>query len=366
MRPHRLAILTLTALVAGCSTNDTITGPGSLGDNTAIVVTSDFTTGALSAIDVATRQVATNVASIHSDAAVRVYGGLVYVVNRFGQDNIQVIDPANSYATVRQFSTGNGSNPQDIEFASPIKAYITRYGSADLLIVDPRTGAERGTISLAGFADADGLPEMAGMALVGNLLFVACQRLTNFLPANPSVVVVISTFTDQVVDLDPLTPGVQGIALTGRDPFTDFVYDPASRELMIGCVGDFGVADGGIERIDTDNRVSRGYAITETALGGDVLDVAWNDAARSYAIVGDAAFNTLLMSWSAASGAVIDTVYAPGGFTLPDCEINSRGELYVCTNGVTAPGVRIYHVGPDTLLAGPLDTGLPPQKIAFR
>jgi hypothetical protein len=27
--------------------------------------------------------------------------------------------------------------------------------------------------------------------------------------------------------------------------------------------------------------------------------------------------------------------------------------------------VRIYHAGPDTLRAGPLDVGLPPRKIAF-
>ena len=365
MRLNRLAVLTLTTLVAGCST-DTFTGPNNLGDNTAIVVTSDFSTGALSAIDIATRQVATNVASVHSDASVRIYGGLIYVVNRFGQDNIQVIDPGVGYTTRRQFTTGNGSNPQDIAFASPLKAYVTRYGSADLLIVDPRNGAQRGTISLAAFADADGLPEMAQMAFVDPWLFVACQRLTNFQPVNSSVVVVVDTRNDQLVDKDLFTPGIQPIVLTGRNPITDFVYDPVTQELLIGCVGDFGVADGGIERIDAENLESVGYAITEAALGGDVLDVAWHDAARSYAIVGDASFNNLVMSWSATSGAAIDTVYAPGGFTLPDCEINSLGELYVCYAGLSSPGVRVYDVGPDTLLAGPLDTGLPPRKIAFR
>ena len=365
MRALRLAALTLTALVAGCS-SDTITGPRSLGDNTAIVVTSDFATGALSAIDVATHQVAANVASIHSDASVRVYGGLVYVVNRFGQDNIQVIDPANGYTTVRQFSIGNGSNPQDIAFASPVKAYVSRYGSADLLIVDPRNGAQRGTISLAAFADSDGVPEMAQMAFVEPWLFVACQRLTSFAATNPSVVVVIDTRNDQIVDKDLFTPGIQPITLTGRNPITDFVYDPASRELMIGCVGDFGIADGGIERIDAESLESLGYAITEGALGGDVLDVVWHEAGHSFAIVGDASFNNLLMSWSAVSGAAIDTVYAPGGFTLPDCEINSLGELYVGYSGMTAPGVRVYDAGPDTLITGPLDTGLPPRRIAFR
>jgi hypothetical protein len=358
--------LIIAGLLAGCSSRNTLTGPSVPGDYIAIVVTSDFATGGLSVIDVATRQVTPNVASVHSDATLRVFGGLVYVINRFGQDNIQVIDPEDGYSTRRQFSTGNGSNPQDIIVVAPTKAYVSRLGSADLLIVDPSTGDERGTISLAGFADADGLPEMSRMELVGPYLFVACQRLTNFAPANPSIVVVIDIRTDEVVDREPIVPGIQGITLAGRNPLTAFAYDPVAHELLIGCVGAYGVADGGIERIDAVNPRSLGFAITEAAIGGDVVDIAWSSATHSYAIVSDASFNNLLMSWNPATGAAIDTVYAPGGFNLPDCEVNVLGELYVCDNRLTSPGVRIYRTGADTLLAGPLGAGLPPNQIAFR
>jgi len=358
--------LTVAAFLVGCSSTDTLTGPAVVADRAAYVLTSDFSTGGLSVIDLATRDVSANVVSVHSDATLRVYGGLIYVINRFGQDNIQVIDPLAGYATRIQFSTGNGSNPQDIAFASPGKAYISRYGSPSVLIVDPRTGNERGTISLAPLADADGLPEMSRMALVGPWLFVACQRLTNFAPDNPGVVAVIDTRTDRLADQEPITPGIQGIALAGRNPFTDFVYDPGSRELWIGCVGAFGVADGGIERIDVTTLRSLGFAITEAAIGGDVLDIAWNGPAHSYAIVSDASFANRLVSWNATTGAVIGTVYAPGGPTLPDCEVNELGELFVCDNRLTAPGVRIFRAGADTLIAGPLGTGLPPNQIAFR
>jgi len=358
--------LVVATCIAGCSTTDTVLLPKLSGGYSAIVVTTDFSTGRLSVIDVATRQVAINVAPIHSDAALRVYGGLVYVVNRFGQDNIQIIDPAAGYVTRRQFSTGNGSNPQDIVVVSSTKAYVSRYGSDELLIVNPLNGLERGTISLAGFADSDGLPEMARMEIVGPYLFVACQRLTNFAAVNPSIVAVIDTRTDKLVDREPIVPGIQGITLTGRDPITAFAYDPVAHELLIGCVGDFGVADGGIERIDALNPQSLGYAITEAAIGGDVVDIAWNGATHSYAIVNDAAFNTLLMSWNPTTGAAIDTVYAPGGFSLPDCEVNALGELYVCDNRPLSPGVLVFRTIADTLLAGPFGTGLPPNQVAFR
>jgi hypothetical protein len=365
--PRRARVpLVVAALLAGCATKGSITAPFGLGSDQAFVVTSDFSTGGLSVIDLDTRKVGANVATVHADATLRVHDGLIYVVNRFGQDNIQIIDPARNFATLRQFSTGNGSNPQDIAFAGARRAYVSRYGSSAVLVVDRGSGRQLNAISLAAFADGDGLPEMARMALVGSYLFVACQRLTNFAAVNASVVVVIDVRTDAIVDVDPGTPGVQAITLTDRNPVTDLVYDAGSHTLLVGCAGSFGALDGGIERIDPVALKDLGVVISEATLGGDIGDIAWNGPGHSYAIVSDASFNASVVAWSAASGTTLGTVYAPGGFSLPDCEVNVRGELYVCDNRFTAPGVRVFRAGADTLLAGPLDTGLPPSQIAFR
>jgi hypothetical protein len=369
--PKRHAVVSLALVLAalgGCSTNHPAMNAPIIpaGHPRAYVITTDFATGALAAVDVATRDVSPNVAPIHSDATLRVYGGLIYVVNRFGADNIQVVDPANGYATVRQFSTGNGTNPQDIAFASASKAYVSRYNSSDLLIVDPRNGSTLGTISLAAFADADGIPDMSHMAIVRHYLFVALQRLTSFAASNPSMIAVIDIDTDKLVDTNPLIGGIQAITLTGRNPFTDFAYDALDDELLIGCAGTFGVPDGGIERIDPVHLASRGYAITESALGGDVNDIGWVGPAHSYAIVNDASFNASLVAWSEIGADTLRTVYAPGGYGLADCEANSNGELWVADNHVANPGIRIFRVGADTLIAGPLSTGLPPTQIAFQ
>jgi hypothetical protein len=361
-----LALLAVPLGLAGCSATGSITAPFNLGSEQAIVLTSDFSTGGVSVIDLTTRQVAANVATVHSDATLRMHDGLIYVINRFGQDNIQIIDPRKNYATLRQFSTGNGSNPQDIVFATSLKAYVSRYGSAELEVVDPRSGLQLRTVSLAAFADGDGLPEMSRMALVGPYLFVACQRLTNFVASNPSLVVVIDARTDAIVDVDPVTPGVQAIPLVGRNPVTELVYDATTHSLLVGCAGAYGVLDGGIERIDAVTLQNLGVVISETTLGGDIGDIAWNGPGHSYAIVSDPSFNASVVAWSATTGALLGPVYAPGGFSLPDCEVNARGELYVCDNRFAAPGVRVFRAGADTLLAGPLNTGLPPSQIAFQ
>lgn len=363
-----LAALALALGLSGCSGTGSIIAPFVGGTNHAYVITSDFATGGLSVIDLDTRQVTPNVATVHPDATLRIHNGLIYVLNRFGQDNIQIIDPGKNFATRRQYSTGNGSNPQDIVFVTALKGYISRYGSAEVLVVHPSSGVQLNTISLAAFADSDGLPEMAGMAMVWPYVFVACQRLTNFAASNPSMVVVIDARSDAIVDADATTPGVQAITLTGRNPISDFVYDSAGQSLLIGCAGAFGAMDGGIERIDPVTLQSLGFAITEATLGGDVLDIAWNDPDHSYAVVSDASFNASVVAWSANAGTLVGSgpVYAPGGFSVPDCAVNGRGELYICDNTFTAPGVRVFSAGPDTPLAGPLTTGLPPNQIAFR
>ena len=72
-------------------------------------MTSDYSvSGQVSTGDVlAPWSVDANLASVHSDAIAREHGGLVYIVNRLYQDNIQVLDPSQGFATVRQFSVGS-------------------------------------------------------------------------------------------------------------------------------------------------------------------------------------------------------------------------------------------------------------------
>jgi DNA-binding beta-propeller fold protein YncE len=354
------AVFALLALLA-------FAAPSRAAETRAFVTTTDFNVGRLRALDLDTRAVLAPSTSVHTDTRLRWFNGMLYVINRLGQDNIQVIDPA-TLGTTFQFSTGNGSNPADIAFVSSQKAYVTLYERADLAIVNPESGASLGSIPLGGFADADGIPEMDHMVRVGPYLFVAIQRLDrnhNFAPTDYSAIVVIDTRTDTVVDADPVEPGVQPIKLTGKNPVTPFAFDPASGKLLIGCVGAYGPLDGGIEWVDPVAMASAGWAITESALGGEISGLAWSKAGHSYAIISDASFNASLVTWSATTGSKLATLYAPGGFSLSDLAIDDRGELYVSNSSFTAPGMMVWSTTTDALLAGPIDTGLPPNQICF-
>jgi len=344
--------------------------PTSKATDFAFVITTNFQTGSASVIwfDGAYTTVK-NVNSVHSDAVARFHGGLIYVVNRFGADNIQILDPANGFATVRQFSVENGADPHDIAVVSGTKAYVTRYNKTDLWIVDPSSGMHTGSIDLSTFADADGVPEMDRLAVSGDYLFVSIQRLdrnNHFTPAGASLVAVVSVAADTLVDTDPAMSGIQPIMLTASNPFSDFETDPTTNDLLLACAGAFGLQDGGVDVVSVKNLASEGLLLTESAAGGDITDVEILSASLGYVVTTDANFSNVLLSFNPQMGIVSDTLYAPGAFVLQDVEPGPTGILLLADRTPTNPGIRIYDTTTGTETTSiPIDVGLPPFDITI-
>jgi len=363
MTPAAVLLAVVLVLSAGSSVQ--------AGSDFLFVTTTDYTTGSSSVIDLAPPLTATlNVASIHSDAVARYYDGYIYVINRFGADNIQILDPNNAFATVRQFSTGNLSNPQDVAFTAPDKMYVSRNNSNTLWIGNPQTGAQTGSIDLSAFADADGLCEMQYMFLVGDRLFVSIQRLDRnapwWPPVGTSYIAVIDTGTDTLVDVDPGTPGTQAIELAYANPFNEIQLDPLSGYLYVSCVGLSGLLDGGVELIDTATMSLAGTMLSESAAAGDVLDVEIVDGQVGYAIIQNTSFNTDLIMFNPSAGTKTQTVYSPGDYVLQDIDLGPTGELFLSDRTPLAPGIRVYDaLSGAEITSTPIDVGLPPFDITF-
>ena len=376
-RVRPLLALTLLALLvlAGCTSGgveDRTPGeqPPPLSGTNAFVVTTDFQTGSFAVFPVLQPDaIARNVERIHSDAVAREHDGLVYVVNRLGGDNIQAIDPAQGYATRWQCSVENGSNPHDIAFAAPNKAYVTRYERATILIVDPTTGPDcagfvRGTVDLSALADADGLPEMDQAVVIRGELFVTLQRLDRrnfFRPSAPSLIAVIDVATDAVVGT---------ITLTGTNPFAEtagLAPDPATGKLVLPEVGEFARADdGGVERIDPATRTAEGFFVTEADLGGNVTDVVTVDAHQAYAIVLDTSARSSVVRFDPSTRQVVKTLVRADEFLVDIARGPDGGTLYLTDRTLKRPGIRRFALADDTeIMPSPIDTGLPPFDVVF-
>ncbi len=333
-------------------------------------VTTDYSvSGSCAGIDVLPMwDVETALASVHSDAIARVHGGLVYVVNRLYADNIQVLDPLDGFSTVRQFSVGPGTNPKDIAFVSDTRAYVSRYETSWMLEVDPTTGAITDSIDLSVFADGDGLPEPATMAVVGDRLFVSIQRIDRdyyWLPVAPSWLAVIDTDTNTLVDVEPGTPGTQGIELTATNPYTDTLVGDDGTTLYVGESGAWNALDGGIEAIDITTLTALGFVTTESELGGNLEDFTLPSNGRAHAavsIMSPAESFCVAFDWD--TGELVETVWRPGEWSVPDVELHpGTGQLFVADRTYASPGVRVFDAATGSQLAGLLDVGLPPHDL---
>ena len=334
-----------------------------------LVVTTDWFTGSISTLPTSPPWSGENdLTPIHSDAVARVHNGLIYVVNRYGADNIQVIDPDSDFQIIREFSVGSGTNPHDIALVSSSRAFVSRYETNDLLMVNPQTGEVLDTISLAEFADEDELCEMHRLHIDDGFLYVQIQRLDRDLalwpPVPPSYLAVVDLATNELVDVDPLSPGMQGIELTGLNPIAPMQIDWNTGDLLVPEAGQYAeIDDGGIERVDLEQWVSNGMMITETELGGDLVDFALWSADKAYAVVSDAAYNTKLLSFDPTGGIPPEVLYNPGGYVLGDLLTHGSDYLFVVDRYYIDPGVRVYNAETGALVAGPLDTGLPPFEL---
>jgi len=335
----------------------------------AFVITSNFAAGSFATIDLdAPRTVSGSSPQrrVYRDAVVRTRDDLVYVINRRFGDNLQVLDPSNDFRTRLQCSTGNGTNPHDIAFAGDDKAYITLFEATTLLIVNPAPHPNcsdfvRGTIDLSAFADADGVPDMDLMAVVGDRLYVALERLDINtilrLPAGKGAIAVIDIGTDTVVDR---------IDLSGENPFSATKgLTVWNDKLYVAQAGRFNVMDGGIERIDLATHQAEGFFVTEADLGGDVTDFVLVSDRLAYAIVSRPGFSTALVGFDPMTRMVTRTVAQESGYTLFDIELNDRGELFLADRTRQRDGVGIYRAADGIPLADRIDVGVSPFEIVF-
>ena len=309
-----------------------------------------------------------DLATIPGDPAGRYHEGLVYIVGRGGANLIQIYDPEAGFALVREFSIGAGRNPQDIAFDSVGEAYVSCYDEAVLLRVDVTNGIVMDTYDTSQFADADGLPETAWMLARGSRLYIASQKLDRnnwYAPTGPGALLVFDMVSETWVDMDSELAGIQPIALTGADPYTRIEAVKSGTggwNLRVGCVGFYGLNDGGIEDVDPIAGVSLGYMVTEQELGGDISAFT-STGDDLHVLISDASFITSLRRFDPASGSV--TVLDTGnGFVHADLAWDGDFQLYLADRTVGAAGLRVFDsVSGTELTNGALDTGLPPFRI---
>jgi hypothetical protein len=216
-----------------------------------VAVNHEDGSGSLSVVDPVRLTALLDVAALGPQAVVRGAFGRVYAVSAF-DGTVRVVDPRTG-APLREFDLGDAA-PQDIAVVTSSVAYVSTASSGQLLRLDLATGAVRPSVDLTPLADADGNPDLGMMELDGSRLLVQPRRIPQAGPGAfepPAQIGVVDLVREELVDVDPGTPGIQGIALEGTAPKFKMQVMRVPHQLFVSATGGF-FDEGGIELVDLD------------------------------------------------------------------------------------------------------------------
>jgi len=182
--------------------------------------------------------------------------GICYVVNSLS-NSIQIIDPEN-LETLREISTGAGTNPMVMDFVDETTVMVSCYLSNEVLIIDIRedTPSDERILKRIAMPEDDELPHdtgkasyarPGGLAVVGDRCYVACANLSMVhVAGGPGVLAVINTSSGEITGQ---------IELSGRDTISVLHSERFPERLIILSAGNYepgtGFAgDGTVESLD--------------------------------------------------------------------------------------------------------------------
>lgn len=340
-----------------------------------LVTTTDFATGGVSLVNLATLAATPDVALGSADARPFFFRDLAVVLHRFGVSAFDLLDPGDDFRLLAQRGISvDGvvdANPHAIVVGPDDRAYISLFGAPAVQVWDLRDRKSpvlTTSFDLSPLADADGNPEASDVLLCGDVLFVALDRVdqtANFVPVDPAAqLAAVDVRTGALYDADPDTEGVQPFALLG--PWARQIRldpaDPSGRTAL--------VLTSGIERVDLSSGTSS-WAVADTRLkAAGIDDYRWPQAfdlgpggTYVYIAAYRADFAEVAI-FRAALDRDEPLVEIAAGLQSVEQNLEVVGDrLYFGDRGTDNPGLRVWDLGadPPTPVPGtPVALGLAP------
>ncbi|HSD90719.1 MAG TPA: hypothetical protein VLB44_24510 [Kofleriaceae bacterium] len=293
------------------------------------------------------------------DPVVRQYGDRLYIINRFGSNNVTILD-AKTLTLIDQLSTGTDSNPQDVAVVGT-KLYVPALGSAGVLVLKPGMPTP-GVIDIgANLGDNDGKPDCVSAYVVGTKLFVACDRQTNFQNVLDSKIVVIDTTNDTIVT-SLTTPYKNPLGFFVQAPQTAAYFGdlliplmPSYNDLTAGCIA----------RVSTGATPTVACGPTNAELGGLANKIAIDDKSNTaYIAVAESFTSGKLRTLDLSSGTLGATALSTSSELIVDVAACPGGDVVATDQTTNAGGLRVWR-GTTERTTEAMSIGMPPTVNAL-
>jgi len=390
-----IGLLTTATLLTGCdlkSDDSPIVEPT---PRNAVVQTiaPDYSSSEVAYIDFNTQTVTGDYyVKDKSDYTLTSYGTDVYHIGRRFIDTVTKYNSAQPDAEVFSFTTqdeGDASsrNPYTLVFANANKAYLIRYASSKVWVVNPNAADQSefkiGELDLSAYVpenNANGTPSPSAGVVVDGKLYITMQRLSDSFKTNPAYVAVYDVATDVEVETDHNSDdNVKGILLTGRNPLEHNIK-AAFGDVYITSRSTYGNTDlslSMIEKIETSD-----YSLSKVLSAADITDnvdafISTSEivsTTKGYFVASKAGFNadnvwtttSGLYEFNPSTGAIINSnVAETGSEEIAFISVDKSDFLWVSTRTPSAPGIDVINTKTNTKEGTRLLTHLNPGTIRF-
>ena len=352
-------------------------------------VSPDFSSSEVVAVDVETLQLSSGYyKKVKSDYTLVTNEDAIYHIGRYGIDTIDKYMADLPDTPVWSFSTqdnedGVSRNPYNIAFASDSKAYVIRYGSSKVWIINPNAmqidDFKIGELDLSAYAENNGNTPSPSAAIVSNgKLFIAMQRVDDNWNTQTAYVAVFDSNTDTEIETNASSEDdVMGIPLSGLNPLEQSLY-VFGDELFVTTRDSYASMDLSgslIEAIDTNT-----FALRQVLAATDITDnvsaslqaSVIESAEKGYFVATKSVFDpnyrevSALYQFNPSTGEITaENVAGTGEEDINYLAYDANGYLWLSVAAASTPGIDVIDVKSNSLHAPRLLTELNPGAIAF-
>lgn len=316
--------------------------------------------GGVTVVDIHSMETRINAALAHDDSTARWYDKKIWIINRFGADNITILD-GNDFSLLKQFSVkidaNTPCNPHDIAFLDRCRLYVTCYEQPFLLIVNPQETAGNeivGRVDLSSLADDDGIPEASHMKWTDEGAWVTIGRMRRnhgWVPDEQAYLALIDTQTDTLVEAIPLV---------GTNPIGPIRASRGGKKLVLSTAGDWTGLNAGLEVVDTVSRRAQ-LVLSSEELEGIVSSFTLDDSNCGHAVITAPTSYETSVNKFCLEPADVNPCISLNTVLATDVAVTSCGRLIVTDRAAHPAGVRFYNAIDCTpISAEPISTGFAP------
>ena len=349
----------------------------------------DFSSSQVAYLDYASQTVDDGYyAKTQSDYSINTYQNDVFHIGRFFIDTISKYSSDDANTEIWSYSTqddldSTSRNAYTLVSLSDEKAYLIRYGSDKIWIVDPQAtdvaSFKLGELDLSSYIPTNNsasTPSPSAAVINDGKLFVVMQRLDDaFGSSNPVYLAVFDTATDTEIETNAdATDNVMGIPLKGLNPLEHSVraHDDNVYITTRNSYSAMSVEQSMIEAVNSGD-----YSLTTVLSAADIIDnstqyihsAAFVSAELGYFYANATFFDpyreeSTLYQFNPTTGAISnETVLDTKNISFIDTD--AAGFLWVSVTENAAPGVEIIDTNSNMPVVSRLETQLNPNVIRF-